>query len=55
MVEQSMELIARADWIIDLGPEGGAGGGELVFQGIPAQIVHCESSKTGRFLRSMTE
>ena len=55
MVEQSMELIARADWIIDLGPEGGAGGGELVFQGTPAQIVHCESSKTGRFLRSMTE
>ena len=55
MVEQSMELIARADWIIDLGPEGGAGGGSIVFQGTPAQIVHCESSKTGRFLRSMTE
>lgn len=55
MVEQSMELIARADWIIDLGPEGGAGGGNIVFQGTPAQIVHCESSKTGRFLRSMTE
>ena len=55
MVEQSMELIAQADWIIDLGPEGGSGGGKLVFQGTPAKIIDCEASKTGRFLRRVTE
>ena len=55
MVEQSMELIAQADWIIDLGPEGGSGGGKLVFQGTPAQIIDCEASKTGRFLRRVME
>ena len=53
IVEQSMELIARADWIIDLGPEGGSGGGNLIFQGTPRDILQCEASKTGRFLRDM--
>ena len=55
MVEQSMELIAQADWIIDLGPEGGSGGGSVLFEGTPAQLLDCEASKTGRFLRKMTE
>ena len=54
MVEQSMELIAQADWIIDLGPEGGSGGGSVLFEGTPAQLLDCEASKTGRFLRKMT-
>ena len=54
MVEQSMELIAQADWIIDLGPEGGSGGGTVVFEGTPEQLLDCEASKTGRFLRKMT-
>ena len=54
MVEQSMELIAQADWIIDLGPEGGSGGGAVVFEGTPAQLLDCGASKTGRFLRKMT-
>ncbi len=55
MVEQRMELIARADWIIDLGPEGGSGGGELIFAGTPAQLLDCAASKTGRYLRNMTQ
>ena len=55
MVEHSMELIAQADWIIDLGPEGGAGGGSLIFEGTPAQLLTCPVSKTGRFLRALTE
>ena len=55
MVEQSMELIAQADWIIDLGPEGGSGGGTVLFEGTPAQLLDCAASKTGRFLRGMTE
>ena len=54
MIEQSMELIAQADWIIDLGPDGGSGGGNVMFEGTPAQILNCATSKTGRFLRDMT-
>ena len=54
IVEQRPELIARADWIIDLGPEGGSGGGELIFQGTPEQLLACEASKTGRFLRQFS-
>ena len=55
MVEQSMELIAQADWVIDLGPEGGSGGGRVVFAGTPEQLLDCAASKTGRFLREMAE
>lgn len=51
MVEQRMELIAQADWIIDLGPEGGSRGGEIVFEGTPEQILKCSASKTGAFLK----
>ena len=54
MVEQSMELIAQADWIIDLGPEGGSGGGTVVFEGTPERLLDCGASKTGRFLRETT-
>lgn len=53
MVEHRLELIAQADWIIDMGPEGGSGGGEVVFEGTPEQIIKCESSKTGRFFSAM--
>ena len=53
MVEQSMELIANADWIIDLGPDGGSGGGQVLFEGTPEQLLDCPISKTGRFLRAM--
>ena len=51
IIEHRLELIAQVDWIIDMGPGGGAAGGEVVFEGPPTQIVRCESSKTGRFLR----
>lgn len=54
MVEQSMELISQADWIIDMGPEGGSGGGTVIFEGTPAQLIACDRSKTGRFLRDMS-
>ena len=53
MVEHRMELIAQADWIIDMGPEGGSGGGTVVFEGTPEEIVNCSTSKTGRFLKAM--
>ena len=55
MIEQSMELIAQADWIIDLGPDGGSGGGNVLFAGTPEQLLDCKASKTGRFLRQLLD
>ena len=51
-IEHRLELVARADWIIDLGPEGGSAGGEVVFAGTPADLLECEKSKTGAYLRA---
>jgi excinuclease UvrABC ATPase subunit len=53
MVEHRLELIAQADWIIDMGPDGGSGGGEIVFTGKPEDIVEYAASKTGQYLREM--
>lgn len=55
MIEHRLESIAMADWIIDMGPEGGTDGGRVVFEGTPESIIGCESSKTGRFLREAME
>jgi excinuclease ABC subunit A len=46
-------VIKQADWVIDLGPEGGEGGGELVAAGTPEQVAEVEESFTGRFLRGV--
>lgn len=51
VVEHDLDLIAAADWVIDLGPEGGPGGGQLVVEGPPARIAAEEGSHTGRALR----
>ena len=53
MVEHRLELIAQADWIIDMGPEGGSSGGEVIFAGTPEGILSCDRSKTGRYLRAL--
>ena len=53
MIEHRPELIAQADWIIDLGPGGGSAGGEVVFEGTPEQIVLSGDSKTGIYLKEM--
>jgi excinuclease ABC subunit A len=50
-VEHDLDFIARADWVIDLGPEGGPGGGQLVAAGTPEAIAACAASHTGRALR----
>ncbi len=55
VIEHNLELIAEADWIIDLGPEGGAEGGRLVVQGPPEWIVQNKNSHTGQFLRSLLD
>lgn len=46
-----MEVIKSADWIIDLGPEGGETGGYIVTTGTPEQVAACNESYTGRFLK----
>lgn len=51
LVEHRLELIAACDWIIDLGPGGGNDGGNILFSGIPTDIVDCYESKTGRYLK----
>jgi excinuclease ABC subunit A len=51
IIEHNLEVIKSADWVIDLGPEGGAAGGLVISQGTPEQIVLAESSHTGRYLK----
>ena len=53
VIEHNLDVVKSADWIIDLGPEGGDGGGTVVAQGTPEQIAGCERSWTGRFLKGM--
>ncbi|WP_258807960.1 excinuclease ABC subunit UvrA [Pseudidiomarina sp. CB1] len=50
IIEHNLDVIKTADWIVDLGPEGGAGGGEILTEGAPEEIVECERSHTARFL-----
>ena len=53
VIEHNLDVVKTADWIIDLGPEGGSGGGRVVAEGTPEQIVDVPESHTGRYLRSM--
>jgi excinuclease ABC subunit A len=48
-----LEVIKTADWIIDLGPEGGVNGGWIVAQGIPEKVSETPASHTGRYLRKL--
>jgi excinuclease ABC subunit A len=51
VIEHNLEVIKTADWVIDIGPEGGDGGGEILATGAPEAIIEIESSHTGRFLK----
>ncbi len=51
IIEHHPDIVKVADWIIDLGPEGGDRGGEIVAQGTPEQIVKAKGSYTGQFLK----
>ncbi|HRI12380.1 MAG TPA: excinuclease ABC subunit UvrA [Verrucomicrobiota bacterium] len=51
VIEHNLDVIKTADWVIDLGPEGGAGGGRIVAQGTPESVAAVAASHTGRFLR----
>ncbi len=51
IIEHNLEIIKCADWVIDLGPEGGSTGGNIVYSGLPEGLAECEESHTGKFLK----
>jgi excinuclease ABC subunit A len=51
VIEHNLDVIKCADWVIDLGPEGGKAGGNLVFEGTPNELIHCKESYTGKYLK----
>jgi len=53
VIEHNLDVIKHADWIIDLGPDGGSKGGEIIFEGTPEEIINCEKSHTGKYLREL--
>ena len=53
IIEHNLDVIKQADWIIDLGPEGGDGGGEIVAAGAPEEVAKVPASYTGRFLKGV--
>jgi len=55
VIEHNLDLIKAADWVIDLGPEGGKGGGEIIAEGTPDKVAEIEKSHTGRFLKQEFE
>ena len=55
VIEHNLDVIKQADWIVDLGPEGGEAGGEVIASGTPEQVADVEESHTGQFLRSVLE
>ncbi|MDE7345298.1 MAG: excinuclease ABC subunit UvrA [Muribaculaceae bacterium] len=55
IIEHNMDVIKSADWVIDIGPEGGEAGGNLVIAGTPEEVAACERSYTGKYLRAKLE
>jgi excinuclease ABC subunit A len=53
IIEHNLDVIKSADWIIDIGPEGGFGGGQVVATGTPEDIAAVEDSHTGQFLKEV--
>jgi excinuclease ABC subunit A len=51
IIEHNMDVIKSADWVIDLGPEGGKQGGYVVFEGTPENLIQCTNSYTGKYLK----
>jgi excinuclease ABC subunit A len=50
VIEHNLDIVKVADWVVDVGPEGGAGGGRIVAEGTPEEVARCEASYTGRYL-----
>jgi excinuclease ABC subunit A len=55
VIEHNLDVIKQADWLVDLGPEGGEAGGEVIAVGTPEDVARVPASYTGRFLRTLLE
>jgi excinuclease ABC subunit A len=55
VIEHNLDVVKTADWVIDLGPEGGSGGGHIVATGTPEQIIKVKTSHTVRFLKPLLQ
>jgi len=53
VIEHNLDVIKTADWIIDMGPEGGDEGGLVIAEGTPEEVAECETSHTGHFLQQI--
>ena len=53
VIEHNLDVIKTADYLVDLGPEGGAGGGTIVAVGTPEQVAQCAASYTGQYLKKL--
>jgi len=53
VIEHNLDVIKQADWLVDLGPEGGEAGGEVIATGTPEEVADTEGSFTGQFLREV--
>jgi excinuclease UvrABC ATPase subunit len=53
VIEHNLDVVKYADWIIDLGPEGGSKGGQILFEGTPENLIQCKNSYTGEYLRDI--
>ena len=53
VIEHNLELMANSDWVIDLGPEGGDGGGRIIAQGVPGKVAKSKKSHTAPFLEKL--
>lgn len=53
IIEHNLDVIKTADWIVDLGPEGGDGGGRIIAEGSPEQVAKIKGSYTGKYLKSI--
>ena len=53
VIEHHMDVVKRADWVVDLGPEAGPDGGRVVAQGTPEDVARVEASHTGHYLRAL--
>ena len=53
VIEHNLDVVKTADWIVDLGPEGGDGGGKIIAEGTPEKVAASKASYTGRFLKTM--
>ena len=53
IIEHNLDVIKTADWLIDMGPEGGDGGGTILVEGSPEKVAECADSYTGKYLKTM--